>query len=302
MKFWPLLPAVILFLLQIYVRAIRWKLLLPVDHLSADHPLKLKSLFDSIIVGNLANFLLPMRAGEFIRPYLLSNYQPGISFGSGLISVIVERFFDLSCVLSLFAVVTLINHNLPAEVAYGAYLLSALAFGIFMFMILGSLFEKHLLKLINYTASFLPEKIKATFLEFFTQFLQGTSLVVRSPKRGFLITCLTIVVWALTVALHVVFFWLFDLQVNLEIAAATTVIVALAVAAPSAPGFIGVYQWGCLASFSLYGLPAGKAVAFSIITHLFNYLIFIVLGGWIIWRDGIKLMDLSDKAKNTTSS
>jgi uncharacterized protein (TIRG00374 family) len=287
----PIIPAFVLIIVQFIVRSWRWRLLLP-----AQQQYSTKKLFDSIMVGNLANFILPMRAGELIRPFLLSSYYPALSFGSGLVSVVVERFFDLAIVLALFSIAALLNSNLPVEVMYGAYFFSILAVSLLAFMIFGCFCKDTILKLLSYFFNFLPTKLSQTLLKFSDEFLGGAALVLRSPKRALLVLFASMTIWLLTALLTLVFFWFFNIYPGIEIAIATTVIVALAVASPSAPGFLGVYQWACLASFSLYSLPQDKAVAYSIISHLFNYIIFVAFGGWVLWRDGLKLFDLAKEA------
>lgn len=288
MRLWPLIPAVILFVIQYIVRALRWRILLP----NGD-TIKTRPLFDAIMVGSLANFLLPLRAGEFIRPFLLTRYA-SLTFPSSLVSVIVERFFDLALVLGLFAIVTFITPGVPPEVNFGAAALSGIALGIFAVIILGSFMEERLLQIVDYVCRFIPEKLAAPIKKFSKDFLEGAAML-KTPSRVLLVIGYTCLVWMLIIALNWVFFMLFDISPSLEAVIATTVITALAVAAPSAPGFIGVYQWACIASFALFAFPNEKAVAFSIITHIFNFAGFIIFGGLVLWRDGLKLADLKPK-------
>ena len=285
MQLWPLIPATALFLIQYVFRAIRWKLLLP-----EGTNIKNKALFDAIMVGNLANFVLPLRAGEFIRPFLVTRYTE-ISFPSCLVSVIVERFFDLALVLGLFGIVTYITPGIPSEVTLGASALGTMAVGILVIMILGSFMEDKLLSTFDFLSNPLPLKIRTPLRKFSKDFLDGAS-VLKTPVRALNVIFLTIIVWSLIIALNWVFFALFELTPSLEATLALTVITALAVAAPSAPGFIGVFQWACIAAFALFSYPNEKAVAFSIITHIFNFVFFIIFGGFVLWRDGLKLADL----------
>ena len=285
MQFWPLLPATLLFLLQYWCRATRWRLLLP-DGKS----IKTRALFDAIMVGNLANFVLPLRAGEFIRPFLLSRYTE-ISFPLCMVSVIVERFFDLALVLGLFGIVTIITPGIPTEVSIGASALSSVAVVILVIMILGSFMEARLLNAFDFLTQPLPAKFRSPLRKFSKDFLDGAA-VLRTPARVFQVIFMTILVWILIVALTSILFELFAITPSFEAGLAVTVITALAVAAPSAPGFIGVYQWACIAGFALFAYPNEKAVAFSIITHIYNFAFFAIFGGIVLWRDGLKLADL----------
>ena len=42
--------------------------------------------------------------------------------------------------------------------------------------------------------------------------------------------------------------------------------------APSAPGFIGVFQAGCVVGLGLFGIGEELAVAYSIVTHAHQFL------------------------------
>lgn len=291
MKLWPLLPATFVFLLQYVARALRWRLLLAEGQRAST-----RQLFDSILVGCLGNFLLPLRAGEFIRPFLLSHYTQ-ISFSTSLVSVVVERFFDLAMVLGLFGLVTILTPGIPAEVNIGAAALSSLAIAIFLIILLGSFMEARLLSILDFMLRPLPEKIRLPLRAFAKDFLDGAS-VLRTPTRVLLVIAYTAGIWILIVALYWIFFWLFEIDASFEAALATTVITALAVAAPSAPGFIGVYQWACVASFALFAFSAEKGVAYSIITHLYHFLAYVILGGYVLWRDGLKLSDLNKRKES----
>src|SRR5688572_28823600 len=84
---------------QTYViRTLRWQILLaPIQRVG------FVPVFRAIIVGFTTIFLLPARAGELIRPWMLSR-ETNISASAAFATVIVERLFDLVGVLALFCV------------------------------------------------------------------------------------------------------------------------------------------------------------------------------------------------------
>ena len=67
-KLWPFIPAIVLFFLNAIFRAWRWRYLLP-----NGEKIRLKVLYDCLMIGNLASYVLPLRAGEFVRPFMLSR-------------------------------------------------------------------------------------------------------------------------------------------------------------------------------------------------------------------------------------
>ena len=76
------------------------------------------------------------------------------------------------------------------------------------------------------------------------------------------------------------------------------VMTALAVAAPSAPGFIGVYQAGCVAALALFGISKEIGIAFSLVTHAYQFVIIVGLGVISLARNGLGLGDLQMKEES----
>jgi len=79
-------------------RTIRWRYLL-----SPLGPTRFRTAFRTTIIGFGALGLLPVRAGDLIRPYLFAR-QEGLSTSSVLATVVMERVLDLVAVLVLLAV------------------------------------------------------------------------------------------------------------------------------------------------------------------------------------------------------
>src|SRR4030067_596675 len=89
-----LIPAIFLILFSYLFRAMRWRYLVrPIKDV------KISALFSPLMVGFMAN-MLPARAGEFIRAYLLSKKER-ISFSSSFATIFIERLFDLIILLLL---------------------------------------------------------------------------------------------------------------------------------------------------------------------------------------------------------
>ena len=82
-----LLAAMPVFLLHLLARAWRWRFLL----LPAGRP-AYSSLFGSMMIGFMANNLLPLRLGEFIRAYVLGRRE-NLGFSLVLATLVVERIF-----------------------------------------------------------------------------------------------------------------------------------------------------------------------------------------------------------------
>ena len=94
---WLLLLAVGVTGVTYAVRALRWQYLLaPIG------PTHFSTAFRTTVIGFAATFLLPARAGEVIRPYLLARRE-GLNATAAFATIILERLLDLITVLLLFA-------------------------------------------------------------------------------------------------------------------------------------------------------------------------------------------------------
>ncbi|MCL5961132.1 MAG: flippase-like domain-containing protein, partial [Chloroflexi bacterium] len=82
------LPALAAYFAGIWIRAMRWRYLLsPV----ADRPAR--RLFPVVVIGYMANDILPVRMGELVRAYVLGEREQ-ISKSATLATILVERIFD----------------------------------------------------------------------------------------------------------------------------------------------------------------------------------------------------------------
>lgn len=284
-NFMPVLWVTGLWIIHFYIRAYRWKFFLP-----GGRQIRLQLLFHSIMLGNFATFILPLRAGEFIRPLFLSR-NTRLSFSTCFVSVIIERFFDLCTVLALFAYVTFIIPGLPSWTRDGAFGLCVLAGGIFCFIIIGTFLPDQTRALIRFFTKKLPHTIGEILEKFLGDFIGGAS-ELKSVSSLVMIFLLTMIAWALNIAIFQLFTDVLSIQSSFSLAITLTVLVALAVAAPSAPGFLGIFQAGCIAAFSLFGLSKETATAYSLLNHANQFILFIGFGIYILLHYGISLKEL----------
>lgn len=92
-------PFVAVTFLSMYVRALRWHFLMrPTANLTT------MRLFSPMMAGFAINSLLPARAGEFARAYVLSAREK-LAFTSVFATVVVERIFDTLTLIVLLPLV-----------------------------------------------------------------------------------------------------------------------------------------------------------------------------------------------------
>ncbi len=297
MKWWPIVPFVLLFFLHFAVRSWRWRFLLPTP---VGDPPSFRKLFDAIILGNLASFLLPFRLGEFVRPFVLSRWSE-YRFASSFVSVVIERFFDLAAVLVSFAVIVPFLPDFPSWATAGAYSLGGLASCLLLFLVCGALLPDLLRTLVTRTLAFLPTSVSKPVVSFLSDLIDGAA-VIRTPGRIVAIILLTAGVWLTTFLQFYVMLELFPYHQSFLFSVTLAVFVALAVAIPSAPGFIGVFQAGCVAAATLFGYPQEAAVVYSLVVHVLSYLLVLGVGFWLLAIHDLNLFELKRAVESDKSA
>jgi glycosyltransferase 2 family protein len=283
---WVVLPSLLLVGLQFLLRAARWRYLLAEGEITP-----LRERFDALMVGTFATFVLPLRAGEFVRPLLLAR-RLSLSFSKCFASIVIERFFDLSAVLLLFAVLLSRISSLEPWICRGAYSLSLLAAAILAFMLVGAFAPAPITRLTACLCRALPSRLHNLGERFVTDLLEGAA-VLRQGRNLLMVVWLSGLVWVTTLLQHYVFLYFLDVQPGAWLALAVVVVSALAIAVPSAPGFLGVYEAGWIAAMTLFGHTPEEATAYAVITHIFSFGCFVGYGTWALFRYQLSLSELS---------
>lgn len=284
-------PLIGITLIQLYLRCLRWRILI--------RPLgnpPMRSIVAANNIGFMANFVLPLRAGEVIRPVLLSRKEK-LPLGGILATNFLERVFDMFTLLLLFGISTALLPVSDAVRRTGFGLV-----GVAVAMALAILFvrwqEALALRLVEWVSKPLPEKIAEGIKHFFEGFVQALR-VLDSPAEFFEIAAWSIVIW-LSVSLIFGFgFWMFDISAPFPIGQiAVAAIVAIVISAPSAPGFIGAFQLGCKLSLGLFGVEESRALAYGIAVHVSQFAAVIGAGMYSLAREGMSLRQVEEVSQD----
>ena len=287
----PLIAWIPTFYLIFILRALRWQMLLPTC--------SFKQAFDATMLGFFASSVLPLRAGEFIRPWIFSKWSSVPVFTS-FASVVVERVFDvLALMVMLSASLSLVN--LPPDLSFivtGAKALLFIALVISFVMLIAYLRPRWIESALGICCdlvlgqrfSHLTDKIKI----FTSEFIQGLK-VINSVMAFLKVVILSLLLWLSMAAYNQITMFAFDGGAPLLLGLTVTSFVALAVAAPSAPGFIGTFQFGCLLALKdVFGYSKELAISYAVIVHLSQFLLILMHGFYILNKEGLKLSELSN--------
>lgn len=298
---WEFALATVLATLIFPLRARRWRTIL--DPIYAKLPFD--PLWRATAIGMMVNNVVPARAGEVARAYVLSR-ETQVPFATSIASLAVDRVFD-AIVLLLLAFSSLLDPAFPHGVRLGGQSVVSWAIGgtvlvAILVVLLYTLvfFPAQLIRLFEVFARRLSPRIEARGRAALETFAQGLS-VLRSPGHFFAVFFWTLAHWlcnglAWWVAMKAV-----GIHVPFSAALLLQALVAMGVAIPAAPGYFGVYEAVGKLGLAIYGVPASLATSWALGFHILSFIPITLIGVFYATRLGFNLKDLQ-AGQNTTEN
>jgi uncharacterized protein (TIRG00374 family) len=269
----------------LYIRAQRWRVFLQAVGVPPMRP-----LVSATNIGFLANMVLPLRIGEVIRPVLLAR-RGNLPLSGVLASVLLERIFDMFTILLLFGVSASLV-SVSDQVRQWGWMLSGLAVAVAAVIVLIRLQERLALRIARAVADLLPAKVGEPAFGFAQGFVKALEML-DSPVAYLRAFGWSLYLWMAIALVYVFGFYAFHLDVPaLRGALVMVTLVAIAVSVPSAPGFIGSFQLGCVLGLRIFGVAESPALAFSLIVHLTQFVGVIGAGLYSMWTESISLSEV----------
>jgi uncharacterized protein (TIRG00374 family) len=274
--------------LTMVLRALRWQYLLePIGHA------RFGPAFRTTTIGFAASAVLPARAGEVIRPYLLAR-QEGLSATATFATIIIERVLDaVTCVMLLASFVLFFDPgmNRTDSRLYGLVEIGGITVGALALLLLFGMFVaardpaaagRWAYKLEHLLPGKLTHKLASALL----RFSEGLA-VVRTPRRLSLALTLSFPLW-LSIGLGI---WAVTRAFGIDMPfTGSFLLIALLVVGVSVPtpggvgGFEAAVQIG-LTSF--YAVPNDRAVGAALVLHAVSLAPTIVLGFLFVIQEGL---------------
>jgi uncharacterized protein (TIRG00374 family) len=289
-------------LMTYVLRSLRWQYLLaPIG------PTRFSTAFETTTIGFAASFLLPARAGEVLRPYLLARRER-LPATACFATIILERLLDLVTVLLLFGVfVVLVD---PASIAgdpalYARVKAGGLAAGAasivgfaLLFVLAGH--PERLGRAALRVERVLPARLAGAVARFVETFAQGLA-VMRQPGRLLVSLVLSFPlwlsiaggIWLTSRAFHMTFGYVGSFLVT------TLLVVGVAMPTPGAiGGFHAMYQ---ITVTTFFGVPTDRAVGAAIVLHAVSFVPVTLLGLAFMAREGLSLTRMREMAEEKVS-
>ncbi len=283
-----IVPAVAVSLFSFVLRVLRWRVIL-----SATAQLKFRDCFHPLMIGFMLNCVLPGRAGEAARPLILYK-NSGVPFSTGLATVAAERLFDLMVLLTLMAYAFMtvdidpdleivfgdhhLNRDTLVSIGQGMIKLAAVLVAGFACLLVErtrTMIIRIVLaapKLLFFTGQntrdFVRDKIAGPAVGVVENFASGLALIKR-PSRIGLCLIYSYSIWMLqALSFYVVSLGCAGLNLSFTRMVVYLVIVCIFIALPSVPGFWGLWEAGGVFALSLFGVPAGEAMGYTLTNHV----------------------------------
>ena len=304
-------PAIGLYFIAVYFRSIRWAYLL-----SPIGPFPVNRLYPVVIIGYMANNLLPARLGELVRSYYLAQRET-VSGSTALATVAVERVYDGVALLSFAAISAPallllgsfqgtgdISRGTALVFAIGTVALFSLAFA---FLVLAA--RPGFSQVVDRGLTLAPAKARPALGDLVHRFIGGFR-VLNSPRRHLGVFLLSWPVWLVeggmyllvgySFGIHLLFasFWTMTLVMMLLTATSN-----LATALPSSAGGIGPFEVVAKETLVALGVSGSVGAVYAVVLHLVAlWLPVTLLGLALLWRQNLSLRNLTSATAEPVSS
>lgn len=267
-----------------WLRVLRWR---PMLTPFGEVPLRVVNRVGA--VGFMSVFMLPLRLGELVRPWLISR-NTDIRFGTALSTIAVERVIDgLMVTLLLFAVLMGVGPSQlerHPEVVIGAWVALAVFGSALGVLVATAVARDRTTGLLRALIGLVSGKLADKIVDLATSFVDGL-MVLRTPTALLQFLGLTVAYWAA----NGLGFWLLaqgfaiDLPVVGGYAMMACVVVGMMI--PNSPGNVGSFWYFMLLPAGLYGVDGASSHAIGLALGLWFMLTLQVttFGLWGLWME-----------------
>jgi uncharacterized protein (TIRG00374 family) len=276
----------------LWMRTLRWQYLLkPVRRVSA------LRLYPIVIVGLMANNLIPARAGEVARAYVLGQREH-ISKTTAFGTILVDRVFDgVTLVPMLLIVAAFAGGDTYFPVGFGQELnfaglggVMAVLFGIVLVVLFYlALYDSGRHQLHRMVHRFAPAKLKPKVEGLLLSFFDGLH-ALRSPVDLAAASLMSAVSWTLEALMYYLVARGFGIHEGFHIFLLLTAAVNLAIAIVATQGGVGAFEFvvsKTIVAFTVSSMDEGKfkalSEAYAIGLHALLLFPIVIIGLYLMW-------------------
>lgn len=279
-----LLPGVALYVAGLWLRALRWRiLLLPVQRLPTS------SLFGVLSIGFLVNNVLPARLGEIARAILVGR-RHGVSRSAALATVVVERIFDGVVMLLFLGSATAVAGGRVASDWLALLVpVTALGFGgAGLALAVLALAPSFALGVAARLLAPFPARARDAALQVAQKFIVGLG-VLQDLRLAAAVLATSILAWVLEAGVYVVVGQAFDLTSDPAAFLLALAVANLGTMIPSSPGYVGTFDALVARALAVFQVPGAVALAYALLVHAAIWLPPTLIGLFYLWRYNLSL-------------
>jgi len=283
--YWVVLPINGLLFLFFWLKAIRWSAILrPIGRFTT------LQVTPSMMIGFAGNNVLPGRIGEFMRTVVFARrYKKPMT--SVLISIVVERLFDVIAVLVLYELAIVMLGDVPASLQIGAWLIGLLLAGILLVIILTLWRSDSVLSLWDKVSFWLPDGLQIWIRGAINNGIIALSSL-KSPGLVAVLLVSSLLKWGLNCVIIWYSLEAYGSVVAMEITAILLAVLSLASAVPNAPGFVGATQVAFVFALRPFGISEEIAFAASVLYLVSQWIPVTVIGACYFVVGGLEVSEV----------
>ena len=291
-----LAAAFVLMAVTYWVRAIRWQhMLMPIG------PTRFRTVFRSTVIGFATLTLLPARAGDLLRPYLVAR-QENLSAPAAFATIVMERVLDLLTVLTLlaifvwgFAAAALLPPALLQPIKISAAVAGAGAIALLGVMWTLASHPERIGRLVSGAARVLPPRLAKNLGSLAATFSGGFAMA-RQPRELAIALLWSFPLWIIYASEA----WLVSEAFGIHMPFAGSFLLqgllVIGVAVPT-PGGVGSFHEAYRIGATLFfGASDEAAVAAAIVLHAMSFFPVVLVGLIFMAQDGLSLGGLTAMA------
>jgi len=268
-----LIIAVAIICLAYLVRAFRWRALL-----TPLVPARLSDLFVATTIGFSAVFLIG-RAGEVVRPVVLPMRDPRVRPSASLVTIFVERIYDMMAVALMFAFNLIwFQPVVTNEISFGRVRIAG--FAMLVATILGLIFlvwyrtkSAWLIDILERRVTrwrFVPQRLTKLVLRLLEQLSQALRVLVNARELAVTIGW-TVLVWLGIALANFLVMRAFGLRVGVSETLFVLGWSLVGSLVPTPGGAAGAFHAATAAGFLFLGVEKDLAAAVAIVLHLVDF-------------------------------
>jgi len=256
-------------------------------------------LMSIVSIGYVAINVVPLRMGEFVRPWLLAEREK-VPFGAGVAAIFVERLVDVLMLLGMLWIVAF-GVDLPSAVVVDG--VDVLAFGqrFAGTIVIGGTLGLVVMVALGERALVITDRLPLGTIV--RKFVEGIRDLGSRPREMAKILASSVLIWLITLwSVQVSLAAFPGLPYDFRTALVVWTVTLLGMAAIPTPGFFGGFEAACAGGLTLLGVDGDLARTFAVILHIGQFGFTVAWGlVFLVW-EGVSLREVVGRSQDALAA